>query len=114
MLPSFFDPVVQEHLRITYKRQPFRFRQIETAVFHQRIINFSEMVTLPVEMREILARECTIIPFHLVKMVEDPEVVKFLFAGDDNQIFEAVLMYHFSTKVEDKINRMTLCISSQV
>lgn len=111
---AFFSHEMQEYLRTTYKREAYRFRQIETAIFHQREIDFAAMTNLPKQMRDDLARECTIIPFHLVKCVEDEEVVKFLFAGDDGQVFETVLMYHRSTHHESKLNRMTLCISSQV
>jgi 23S rRNA (adenine2503-C2)-methyltransferase len=48
---------------------------------------------------------------------ECKETSKFLFETDDGNIVETVLMYHFRTDKEtgeEKLNRMTLCISSQV
>jgi 23S rRNA (adenine2503-C2)-methyltransferase len=47
-------------------------------------------------------------------IIETPETTKFAFKTYDWYTIEAVLMYHRSKHVEDKLNRITLCLSSQI
>ncbi|MBP7884897.1 hypothetical protein KAZ93_01790, partial [Patescibacteria group bacterium] len=111
--------------------EPYRLKQVYDAIFKQSIIDFREVTTLSLELREMLHERFTIVPLLVVKLVEDDETSKFLFETHDGQILESVLMYHFHQKREDmtfnnalqieeyhdggqELNRMTLCISSQV
>lgn len=89
------------------------------------------MTTISKELRDLFDSHFEIIPLKEVKLVEDDETSKFLFETHDGEIVESVLMYHFHQKREDttfnnafqveefddggqELNRMTLCISSQV
>lgn len=128
---SFFDPVALEAFRKEHKIEPYRIKQINDAIFKQSIIDFQEITTISKELRDLFDEHFRIIPLQEVKLVEDDETSKFLFETDDGEILESVLMYHFHQKREDatfnnafqvdehndggqELNRMTLCISSQV
>jgi 23S rRNA (adenine2503-C2)-methyltransferase len=95
------------------------------------LLIFKEMTVLSKELRDLFDAYFTIIPLKEVKLVEDDETSKFLFETSTGEVLESVLMYHFHTKREDvtfnnalqvqdaedegqELNRMTLCISSQV
>ena len=128
---SFFDPVALEAFRKEHKIEPYRIKQAYDAIFKQSIIDFKEMTVLSKELRDLFDTHFTIIPLKEVKLVEDDETSKFLFETSTGEVLESVLMYHFHQKrdqetfnnvlqVEDaedgwqELNRMTLCISSQV
>jgi 23S rRNA (adenine2503-C2)-methyltransferase len=114
---SLFDQTALEQRRHEHQIQPYRIRQIMHEVFDNAVIDFNEMTVLPKDLRELLSKEIQIIPFELDSMREDDETSKFLFKSDADNIFEAVIMYHQGIDVvngESKLNRMTLCISSQV
>ncbi len=114
---SLFDHEKLEAFRKEHKLQPYRIRQLQNAVFKNHIIDFDEMTNLGKDLRSDLKKEFEIIPFGVKTIKEDDETTKFLFESKDGQVFEAVLMYHKhtdpQTKIE-KLNRITLCISSQV
>lgn len=127
----FFDTEAVEDFRKEHKIEPYRIKQIYDSIFKQSIINFQEMTTLSKEYRDLFDAHFEIIPLKEVKLVEDEETSKFLFETHDGEILETVLMYHFHQKREDmtfnnvyqvedadedsqELNRMTLCISSQV
>lgn len=128
---SFFDPLALELFRKEHKIEPYRIKQITDAIFKQSLIDFQEMTTISKELRDLFDSHFEIIPLKEVKLVEDDETSKFLFETHDGEIVESVLMYHFHQKREDttfnnafqveefddggqELNRMTLCISSQV
>lgn len=128
---SFFDSEAVELFRKEYKLEPYRLKQVYDAIFKQSIIDFQEITTLSKDLRDLLDQHFRIVSLKEVKRVEDDETSKFLFETDDGQVLESVLMYHFHSKREDmtfnnafqvdeyndggqELNRMTLCISSQV
>lgn len=128
---SIFDTEAVEAFRKEHKIEPYRIKQIYDAIFKQSLIDFTEITTIAKDLRELFDQHFHIIPLREVKLVEDDETSKFLFETSDGQVLESVLMYHFHQKreemtfnnvyqVEDadedalELNRMTLCISSQV
>lgn len=128
---SFFDPIALEEFRKLHKFEPYRIKQISDAIFKQSIIDFQEMTILSKEMRDLFDEHFTIVPLKEVKLVEDDETSKFLFETSTGEVMESVLMYHFHQKRDQQtfnnalqvaeaqdggqeLNRMTLCISSQV
>jgi 23S rRNA (adenine2503-C2)-methyltransferase len=139
---SFFDPVALEAFRKAHKLEPYRIKQITDAIFKQSIIDFQEMTILSKEMRDLFDAHFEIISLKVSKLVEDDETSKFLFETSTGEILETVLMYHYHdnskklfaaneklhtnkgyhteiTKEKDddegqELNRMTLCVSSQV
>jgi 23S rRNA (adenine2503-C2)-methyltransferase len=141
---SFFDPVALENFRKEHKLEPYRIKQITDAIFKQSIIDFQEMTILSKEMRDLFDAHFEIISLKVSKLVEDDETSKFLFETSTGEILETVLMYHYhdnskklfanNEKLQHKkmniphqtdewtndddewqeLNRMTLCVSSQV
>jgi len=92
-------------------------KQIINEVFNQHTICFEDMTILPLSLRESLDKNFSITSLQINKIIEDEETTKFLFETSDKKIVETVVMYHFHNdeKTEEKkLNRMTLCISSQV
>jgi len=114
---NILDTKQLEIFRKSHQIQPYKIRQIEQEIFHNANIDFEDMTTLSKEMREQLAADFTIVPLTVDRIDECKETSKFLFQTSDGNVVESVLMYHFhkdkKTKKE-KLNRMTLCISSQV
>ncbi|NCQ82328.1 hypothetical protein GW750_06050 [bacterium] len=113
---SFFDADKLEAFRQEHKIDPYRLKQVQLEIFKNSCLSFDDMTSLPKDLRSLFAEHISIVPFVVTKCQEDDEVVKFLFAmpDDPDNVFETVLMYHYSAHVQDKLNRMTLCISSQV
>ncbi len=99
---SFLD------LQVANVGQPFRLKQINTAVFKQGIVQFKDISTLPVSIREELEGQFSIL--ELTEASRETSVdgtVKFLFQLYDGNFVEAVFLI-------DKNQHVTFCISSQV
>lgn len=114
----------------------FRTKQIQQAIFKESILEIDEITTLSKELRDQLKQdEFVINTLTLDKVIEGPESTKFLFKLPDGNMIETVLMYHWHQKEEaetnqrkilrsrtdaeiseetHKLNRITICISSQV
>lgn len=77
------------------------------------------MTTLSKELREDLDKEFSVMTLTVDKMIEGKDTTKIAFKTHDGQIIEAVIMYHrqhekYNKNNQEKLNRITLCISSQV
>lgn len=113
----------------------YRKKQVLHAVFQEHCIDIDEITTLPKDLRNDLKQDFHISNFSVKDTVESPESTKFLFEMPDGTMIETVLMYHWhekqSTKHSDRkilrswtkptisdkthrLNRITICISSQV
>jgi 23S rRNA (adenine2503-C2)-methyltransferase len=86
----------------------FRVDQIENWLYKQHVFNVSEMLNLPLALRQRLADEYISEPLRLTVALEstDGYTRKSLFALPDDREVEAVLMRYNK--------RQTLCISTQV
>jgi len=125
-------PYLKDH-----KIPAFRAKQIRQAIYKEAILDIDEISTLSKDLREKLKKDFVINDFTLKEKVEGPETTKFLFELADGKIIETVLMYHRHVKPEyedeikqrkilrswtnhdispetHKLNRITICISSQV
>lgn len=114
---SLFDQEQLELFRKEHQLQPYRIKQIMQEIFVNNNTDFDDMTTLSKDLRVALKEKFSIIPLGVDKIIEDDETSKFLFTTADNNVVEAVLMYHFhidEISGHKKLNRMTLCISSQV
>lgn len=114
---SIFDQEALEIFRKEHKLQPYRIKQIYKEIFHNYVIDFHEMTALSKELRQKLDDHFVIVGLEVEDVIECDQTTKFLFKGNDGEVFESVLMYHFHTEQrteEKKLNRITLCISSQV
>lgn len=126
---SIFNPEALENFRKAKNLQPFRIKQIFHEIFKNSILDFQEMTNLSKELRDDLSKEFEIIPFKLKELQESNDTTKFLFELPDGNVIESVVMYHFHEIIEGseeykkwfttlvdgkKLNRLTVCISSQV
>lgn len=101
------------------KLQPFRIKQIYQEIFNNQNINFSDMTTLSKDLREDLDKHFSVVTLKVDKMLEDKTTTKIWFQTHDGYMIEAVIIFHrqdekYNKNDEEKLNRITLCISSQV
>ncbi|MCF7834871.1 23S rRNA (adenine(2503)-C(2))-methyltransferase RlmN [Candidatus Gracilibacteria bacterium] len=101
------------------KLQPFKVKQIFFEIFKNQNIEIDQMTTLSKDLREELKTKFDPLSIKMKDMVEDGQTTKFAFETHDGKIIESVIIYHRQKEqhVKDnkaKLNRITLCISSQV
>jgi len=114
MLPVIFDEEYLLKYAKEQKIQPFRVKQIFYELFKNQNIDWDSMTTLSKDMRQDFSDNFNIINLSLDKKLEDEQTTKFSFKTFDWYFIEAVLMYHRSKHTKWKLNRITLCLSSQV
>ncbi|MCK9467450.1 MAG: 23S rRNA (adenine(2503)-C(2))-methyltransferase RlmN [Candidatus Absconditabacterales bacterium] len=114
MLPVIFDEEYLLKYAKEQKIQPFRVKQIFYELFKNQNIDWDSMTTLSKDMRQDFSDNFNIINLSLDKKLEDEQTTKFSFKTFDGYFIEAVLMYHRSKHTKGKLNRITLCLSSQV
>lgn len=124
--PSILDQVKLDQWMKENKIPTFRKKQIYTEIFANSVIDFADMTALPLDLRTKLSEEFQIIPFSVDSVHSNPDSDKIGFVLPNGSIIEAVIMYHYherelklNAKVNDSskeryLNRVTLCISSQV
>ncbi|HKL44471.1 MAG TPA: 23S rRNA (adenine(2503)-C(2))-methyltransferase RlmN [Candidatus Absconditabacterales bacterium] len=109
-----FDEVkINEYVKKN-KLQPFKVKQIFHELFKNQNIDLDSMTTLSKDLRIDLGKNFDVINLEIDKVLEDNQTTKFSFKTEDGFVIEAVLMYHWSKHVEGKLNRITLCLSSQI
>lgn len=101
------------------KLQPFRIKQIQQEIFKNQNIDFAEMTTLSKDLREDLDQHFSVCTLKVDKVLEDETSTKIWFQTHDGYLIEAVILYHrqdekYQKDDKEKLNRITLCISSQV
>ncbi|PCI24360.1 23S rRNA (adenine(2503)-C(2))-methyltransferase RlmN [Candidatus Peregrinibacteria bacterium] len=85
----------------------YRIDQVNQAIYRDFVFDFSQMTTLPQDMREDL-QENLIFPLEVMKeRVSKDKTQKILFKANDGKMIESVLMRHLH-------ERNTVCVSSQV
>lgn len=102
-------PYIKEH-----KIQSFRVKQIFQELYKNQNIFWDEMTTLPNDLKQQLSQDFSVIDLDIENIIETSETTKFAFKTHDWYTIEAVLMYHRSKHFENKLNRITLCLSSQI
>ena len=109
-----FDELELEKYAKENKLEPFKIKQIYHELYKNQNINLDDMTTLSKDLRLGLSEKFDVINLLVDEVLEDSQTTKFSFKTFDWYIIEAVLMYHWSKHVEWKLNRITLCLSSQV
>lgn len=102
-----------------HKLQPFRIKQIRQEIFKNQNIDFTDMTTLSKDLREDLDKNFSVVTLEVDQVIEDTTTTKIWFQTHDGFMVEAVIIYHrqaekYNKNNKKKINRITLCISSQV
>ncbi len=103
-----------------HKLQSFKVKQIFYELFKNQRVERDEMTTLSNQLKdELKADWFSPISLKCVDTVEADTTTKFAFQTDDWYAVEAILMYHrqdekYIKNGKRKLNRITLCISSQI
>lgn len=116
---SILDAGKLQEFTKEHKLQPFRVKQIYQEIFKNQNIDFADMTTLSKDLREDLDKHFSVVTLKADKILEDETSTKIWFQTHDGLMIEAVILYHRQNEkyIKDnkaKLNRITLCISSQV
>jgi len=119
MLPVLFDDDAIAAYAKANKLQPFKVKQIFYELYNTQNIKREDMTTLSKDLKQDLQANFRVLSLEVDKMLEDKQTTKIAFRTHDGHIIESVIIYHRqpAKHVKDnkpKINRITLCISSQV
>lgn len=89
--------------------KPYRYAQIENAIYKNFISKFDEIEIIPKELRKLLKDNCffTSLEIDNEKTSENNQTTKILFKTVKNEFIEAVIMRHLTWRV-------TVCVSCQV
>ena len=107
-IPIHHESQVKQLLE-EHGHKPYRYAQIQHALYKDNYENWDDVTTLPKEVKQLLKDETQI---HTLTIDDqstssDGQTTKFLFETHDGLHIEAVIMRH-------KGGRNTLCVSSQV
>lgn len=119
MKPVLFDDQAIANYAKEKKIQPFKVKQIFYEMYKNQNIDFNDMTTISKEMRAELAEYFQPISLEATAIKEDKQTTKIWFTTRDWHLIETVIIYHRQPTQhvknnQPKINRITLCISSQV
>lgn len=119
MKPVVFDDQAIANYAKEKKIQPFKVKQIFYEMYKNQNIDFNDMTTISKEMRTELAEHFQPISLQATMVKEDHQTTKIWFTTHDGHLIETVIIYHRQPTQhvknnQPKINRITLCISSQV
>lgn len=105
---SLHDEHRVKQLLTEHGHKPFRYAQIENAIYKNGITDFDHIETLPKEIRSLLKEHCFFfsLSVHSSTTSDDGQTTKFLLKTHDDKMIEAVIMRHLS-------GRNTLCVSCQ-
>lgn len=105
---SIYDEKKVKELLEKNWEKPFRYAQIENAIYKNFVNNFDEMNTLSKKAREILKENCFFDSLEVSEIAnsENGQTTKILFKTETWEFIESVIMRHLT-------GRITLCISSQ-
>ncbi len=112
---SIFDIQALEEFRKEHQLDPYRIDQIYQAIFKHSILDFEQITTLPKQIRDALKERFFILSIKPLKVLESEDTTKIAFETQDGHLIETVIMYHYHKKDKSKkLNRITLCLSSQI
>ncbi len=119
MKTSILDAGKLQTFAKEHKLQPFRIKQIYQEIFKNQNINFADMTTLSKDLRDDLDKDFSVVTLQADKIIEDKISTKIWFQTHDGHMIEAVILYHrqhekYNKNDQEKLNRITLCVSSQV
>jgi 23S rRNA (adenine2503-C2)-methyltransferase len=133
-MPYLFDKSALTDYCKEQKIPSFRIKQIQQAIFTESLLDPNDITTLAKDLREQLSNDFDLNTFTLETVSDSDETTKFLFKLADGNVIETVLMYHWHEKESNKdtrkilrsrtdhkiseethtLNRITICVSSQV
>lgn len=89
--------------------KPFRYSQIENAIYKNFLTDFNLIETIPKDLRKILWENCfySSLEIDSIKTSSNGQTTKILFKTSNKEYIESVIMRHLT-------GRVTLCVSCQV
>jgi 23S rRNA (adenine2503-C2)-methyltransferase len=112
--PVLFDIDQLQPRAKVHQLQPFKVKQIFFELFKNQHICREELTTLSKELKADLAGAFVPLSLTVTDTVETEETTKFAFKTYDGHLVEAILMFHWQEEGKKKLNRITLCVSSQI
>jgi len=114
-----FDQEKLENRAKEHKIPQFKVKQIFFELFKNQRIEWEEMTTLSNQLKDELKADFSPISLKCMETVEAETTTKFAFQTEDGYTVEAIIMYHWQDEKyiknnKRKLNRITLCISSQI
>ena len=114
-----FDQLELEKRAKDNKLPQFKVKQIFFELFKNQNIEWWEMTTLSNQLKDDLKLEFSPLSLNCIETVESDTTTKFAFQTEDWYTVEAIIMYHWQDEkyIKNwvrKLNRITLCISSQI
>lgn len=105
---SIHDENAVKQLLKEKKIPPFRYAQLENAIYKNFVSNFDEINTIPKDLRELLKENTFYYSIEVDNIVtsDNGQTTKILFKTKDGLFIESVIMRHLT-------GRNTLCVSSQ-
>lgn len=105
---SIHDEDKVKELLKEHKIQPFRYAQIENAIYKNFVTDFDEIQTIPKDLRELLKSNFFYLSLEVDHIVtsENGQTTKILFKTKSGDMIESVIMRHLT-------GRNTLCVSCQ-
>nr|MDD3719913.1 23S rRNA (adenine(2503)-C(2))-methyltransferase RlmN [Candidatus Gracilibacteria bacterium] len=105
---SIHDEIALKNFLKENKYPPFRYGQIENAIYKNYITNFDDIQTIPKDLREKLNENFFYYSLNVDHVVtsDNGQTTKILFKTNDGLFIESVIMRHLT-------GRNTLCVSSQ-
>lgn len=103
----------------THKLAPFKVKQTFFELFKNQNIHWEEMTTLSKDLKQQLQSDFSPLSLKIQETIVTEDTIKFAFSTHDGHLIEAVTMLHrqppqHRKNSQKKLNRITLCISSQV
>ena len=110
LLPAELDTALA-----TAGHRSFRVRQILDWLYRKRVGSFSEMTSLPKDLRAWLEENYTLFPNSLLLLKQAGDITeKLLLKGEDGRLLETVLIRYPQAGVGLASSRRTICVSSQI
>lgn len=118
MVVLFDDWKLNERAK-EHKIPQFKVKQIFFELFKNQRIEWDEMTTLSNQLKDELKSDFSPISLNCIDTVEAETTTKFAFQTQDWYLVESIIMYHWQDEKyikngRRKLNRITLCISSQI
>ena len=105
---SIHDEPELKSLLDSHGEKPFRYKQIENAIYKHTISDFADISTISLSARALLSEHCFVTSLRIRSTYESDsgQTTRMLMETVDGLLIEAVIMRHLS-------GRNTLCVSSQ-
>jgi adenine C2-methylase RlmN of 23S rRNA A2503 and tRNA A37 len=95
---SIHDEIKLKDLLKEYKIKPFRYSQIENAIYKNFIKNFDDIKTIPKDLQKLLQKNCFFdsLKVDSINNSSNKQTTKILFKTKTDKPIESVIMRHLT------------------